>query len=102
MVRTTTNRAKRWRDQNTALHWCAAGFIEAGKSFLKIDGAKDMRVLETALGRKLNEPAKKAAQDESHRRRFQLRAGRRPPRWLGPMRRGRSRGATDIALSTFV
>jgi hypothetical protein len=44
-----------------ALRWCAAGFIEAEKSFRKIDGVKDLWMLETALGRKLSEPAKKAA-----------------------------------------
>ena len=61
IVRTTTNRVKRWRDQDMALRWCAAGFIEAEKSFRKIAGVKDLWVLETALGRKLSEPQTKAA-----------------------------------------
>ena len=61
IVRTTTNRVKRWRTQDMALRWCAAGFLEAEKSFRKIDGVKDLWVLETALGRKLDEPVKKAA-----------------------------------------
>ena len=61
IVRTTTNRLKRWRDQDMALRWCAAGFIEAEKSFRKIAGVKDLWVLETALGRKLSEPQTKAA-----------------------------------------
>ncbi len=61
IVRTTTNRVKRWRSQDMALRWCAAGFIEAGKSFRRIAGVKDLWVLETALGRKPKSPAKKAA-----------------------------------------
>ena len=48
-MRTTTKRVKRWRDQDMAVRRCAAGFIEAEKSFRKIDGVKDLGVLETAL-----------------------------------------------------
>ena len=61
IVRTTTCRVKRWRSQDMTLRWCAAGFLEAEKSFRKIDGVKDLWVLETALGRRLNEPTKKTA-----------------------------------------
>ena len=61
IVRTTTNRVKRWRDQEMALRWCAAGFLEAEKSFRRIDGVKDLWVLEVALGRKLKTSAKRAA-----------------------------------------
>lgn len=53
IVRTTTNRVKRWRDQNMALRWVAAGFLEAEKSFRRIDGVKDLWVLAVALGREL-------------------------------------------------
>ncbi|MFM8768425.1 MAG: IS256 family transposase, partial [Rubrivivax sp.] len=44
-----------------ALRWCAAGFLEAEKSFRRIDGVKDLWVLEVALGRKLKTSAKRAA-----------------------------------------
>lgn len=53
IVRTTTNRVKRWRDQDMALRWVAAGFLEAEKSFRRIDGVKDLWVLAVALGREL-------------------------------------------------
>lgn len=53
IVRTTTNRVKRWRDQDMALRWVAAGFLEAEKSFRRIDGVKDLWVLAVALGRAL-------------------------------------------------
>jgi putative transposase len=61
IVRTTTNRVKRWRGQDMALRWCAAGFLEAQKSFRKIVGVKDLWVLEAALGRELKQSAKKVA-----------------------------------------
>ena len=51
IVRTTTHRVKRWRDQDMALRWVAAGFLEAEKSFRRIDGVKDLWVLAVALGR---------------------------------------------------
>ncbi|MFM6549040.1 MAG: IS256 family transposase [Microcystis panniformis] len=53
IVRTTTNRVKRWRDQDMALRWVAAGFLEAEKSFRRIGGVKDLWVLAVALGRAL-------------------------------------------------
>ena len=53
IVRTTTNRVKRWRDQDMALRWVAAGFLEAEKSFRRIDGVKELWVLAVALGREL-------------------------------------------------
>ena len=41
----------RYRDANMALRWTAAGFIEAQKSFRKIQGIKDLWILNAALGR---------------------------------------------------
>ena len=51
IVRSTTLRVKRWRDQDMALRWTAAGFLEAEKSFRKILGFKDLWILRAALGR---------------------------------------------------
>jgi len=48
---------KRWRDQDMALRWVAAGFLEAEKSFRRIDGVKDLWVLAVALGRELPQRA---------------------------------------------
>jgi putative transposase len=61
IVRTTTNRVKRWRDQDMALRWVAAGFLEAEKSFRRIDGVKDLWVLAVALGRPVPSEIRRAA-----------------------------------------
>lgn len=50
-VRRVTARVSRYRDAAMALRWTATGFLEAEKSFRKIQGVKDLWVLETALGR---------------------------------------------------
>jgi transposase-like protein len=51
IVRNTTQRVKRWRDQDMALRWTAAGFLEAEKSFRKVLGFKELWILRAALGR---------------------------------------------------
>jgi hypothetical protein len=40
-----------YRDAAMALRWTATGFLEAEKSFRRIQGVKDLWVLATALGR---------------------------------------------------
>ena len=60
IVRRTSRRVTRYRDADMALRWTAAGFIEAQKSFRKIQGIKDLWILKTALGR----PEKQAHIDE--------------------------------------
>jgi transposase-like protein len=50
-VRRVTRRVSRYRDAAMALRWTATGFLEAEKSFRKIQGVKDLWVLATALGR---------------------------------------------------
>jgi putative transposase len=51
IVRNTTQRVKRWRDQDMALRWTAAGFLEAEKAFRKVLGFKELWILRVALGR---------------------------------------------------
>lgn len=51
IVRSTTQRVKRWRDQDMALRWTAAGFLEAEKSFRRVLGFKELWILAAALGR---------------------------------------------------
>ena len=51
IVRSTTQRVKRWRDQDMTLRWTAAGFHEAEKSFRKVLGSKELWILRAALGR---------------------------------------------------
>ncbi len=50
-MRRTSRRVTRYRDAQMALRWTATGFIEAQKSFRKIQGVKDLWILKTALGR---------------------------------------------------
>ena len=61
IVRRTSRRVTRYRDASMALRWTAAGFLEAEKSFRKIQGVKDLWTLKAALGR----PAKQAHVDAS-------------------------------------
>jgi transposase-like protein len=51
IVRRTSRRVTRYRDADMALRWTAAGFLEAQKSFRKIQGVKNLWILEAALGR---------------------------------------------------
>lgn len=63
-MRSTTQRVKRWPDQDMALRWTAAGLLEAEKSFRKVLGFKELWILRAALGRDRTDAAhamKKAA-----------------------------------------
>lgn len=51
IVRRTSRRVTRYQDANMALRWSAAGFLEAEKSFRKIQGIKDLWILKAALKR---------------------------------------------------
>jgi putative transposase len=42
---------KRWRDGQMALRWCAAGMVEAGKQFRRVNGHLHLPGLRTALQR---------------------------------------------------
>ena len=53
-VRRITHRVHHYRDAAMALRWTATAFLEAEKSFRKIQGVKDLWVLAAALGR--NDP----------------------------------------------
>jgi putative transposase len=48
---------KRWRDGQMALRWCAAGMIEAGKQFRRVNGHLHLPTLRAALQREIAEPA---------------------------------------------
>ena len=65
IVRRTSRRVTRYRDANMALRWSAAGFLEAEKSFRKIQGIKDLWILKAELKRPdkqvhVNQPKKAA------------------------------------------
>jgi putative transposase len=61
IVRRTSRRVTRYRDADMALRWTATGFLEAQKSFRKIQGIRDLWILKAALKR----PEKHAHVDES-------------------------------------
>jgi transposase-like protein len=42
---------KRWRDGRMALRWCAAGMVEAGKQFRRVNGHLHLPALRSALER---------------------------------------------------
>ena len=42
---------KRWRDGQMALRWCAAGMVEAGKQFRRVNGHLHLPLLRAALER---------------------------------------------------
>jgi transposase-like protein len=42
---------KRWRDGQMALRWCAAGMVEAGKQFRRVNGYLHLPAVRTALQR---------------------------------------------------
>jgi len=48
-VREVTGKVSRWRDADMVLRWSAAGFLEAEKSFRRIQGHKQLWILATAL-----------------------------------------------------
>jgi len=44
---------KRWRDGQMALRWCAAGMVEAGKQFRRVNGHLHLPALRVALEREV-------------------------------------------------
>ncbi len=56
---------KRWRDATMALRWCAAGMIEAGKQFRRVNGHLHLPKLRTALDASFTENLTAACQDEN-------------------------------------
>lgn len=60
-VREVTGKVSRWRDADMVLRWSAAGFLEAEKSFRRIQGHKQLWILTTALRGTNADQIKKAA-----------------------------------------
>ncbi len=51
IARRTSRRVTRWKDGSMKKRWTAAGMLEAERSFRRVRGHKDMKVLVTALRR---------------------------------------------------
>ena len=49
ICRTHASNVKRWRDGQMALRWCAAGMVEAGKQFRRVNGHLHLAKLRAAL-----------------------------------------------------
>jgi len=47
ICRAHSTNVKRWRDGTMALRWCAAGMIEAGNQFRRVNGHLHLRSLAT-------------------------------------------------------
>ena len=55
ICRTHACNVKNWRDGTMALRWCAAGMVEAGKQFRRVNGHLHLRSLRDTL-KKVTEP----------------------------------------------
>ena len=56
---------KNWQNGTMALRWCAAGMIEAGKQFRRVNGHLHLPALRTALDAHIAEhPANTVRHDE--------------------------------------
>jgi putative transposase len=51
ICRSHASNVKRWRDGQMALRWCAAGMVEAGKQFRRVNGHMHLRSLRDTLER---------------------------------------------------
>jgi putative transposase len=51
ICRTHAGNVKNWRDGTMALRWCAAGMVEAGKQFRRVNGHLHLRSLRDTLNR---------------------------------------------------
>jgi putative transposase len=51
ICRTHASNVKNWRDGQMALRWCAAGMVEAGKQFRRVNGHLHLRSLRDTLER---------------------------------------------------
>ena len=49
ICRDHSRNVKRWQDGQMALRWCAAGMLEAGKQFRRVNGHLHMKALRAAL-----------------------------------------------------
>ena len=55
---------KRWRDGDMAIRWCAAGMVEAGKQFRRVNGHLHLANLRAALEREVAEPVGTTCHDD--------------------------------------
>jgi putative transposase len=64
ICRSKSGNVKRWRDSQMALRWCAAGMVEAGKQFRRVNGHLHLPALRAALEREVRETVGPLVQDD--------------------------------------
>ena len=64
VCREHASNVKRWRDGRMALRWCAAGMVEAGKQFRRVNGHLHLPALRAALEREYAEPIEPAVHND--------------------------------------
>jgi putative transposase len=64
ICRDSSRNVKRWRDGQMALRWCAAGMVEAGKQFRRVNGHLHLPALRAALEREVRETVGPLVQDD--------------------------------------
>jgi putative transposase len=65
VCRQRSRNVKRWQDGQMALRWCAAGMIEAGKQFRRVNGHLHLPALRAALERQVADTVAPTCQDEA-------------------------------------
>jgi hypothetical protein len=55
---------KRWQDGTMALRWCAAGMVEAGEQFRRVNGYLHLAALRAALEAEAAKPVTGPCQDQ--------------------------------------
>ncbi len=64
VCRSKSSNVKRWRDGQMALRWCAAGMVEAGKQFRRVNGHLHLPSLRAALEREVTGSVGPVVQDD--------------------------------------
>jgi len=64
ICRQRSGNVKRWRDGQMALRWCAAGMIEAGKQFRRVNGHLHLASLRAALEAEFTETVAPTCHDD--------------------------------------
>jgi putative transposase len=67
ICREHSKNVRRWRDGTMALRWCAAGMIEAGRQFRRVNGHLHLPKLRDALNASFTENVTAACQDQAVR-----------------------------------
>src|SRR5689334_22816196 len=67
ICREHSKNVKRWRDATMALRWCAAGMVEAGHQFRRVNGHLHLPKLRAALDAHFTESVSPASQNEDQK-----------------------------------